>query len=116
MGRIVISEDKFGRRGEVMRRTEFEALCSVALVASLSAIPTAAWAQTQPKPATEETKAANAAVLKALPFGNKSDFEDAERGLVARPDKLTIKNDKGDVVWDMEQYKTTATISRPPTP
>jgi alkyl sulfatase BDS1-like metallo-beta-lactamase superfamily hydrolase len=69
-------------------------------------MPTAAWAQTQPKPATDATKAANAAVLNSLPFGNKSDFEDAERGLIARPDKLTIKNDKGDVVWDLEQYKT----------
>jgi alkyl sulfatase BDS1-like metallo-beta-lactamase superfamily hydrolase len=89
-----------------MRRTAYETLCSLAIVASLFAVPTAAWAQTQPKPATEATKAANAAVLKLLPFGNKSDFEDAERGLIVRPDKLTIKNDKGDMVWDLEQYKT----------
>jgi alkyl sulfatase BDS1-like metallo-beta-lactamase superfamily hydrolase len=73
----------------------------VSLAASVEAI-----AQSQPKPATEATKAANAAVLKSLPFGNKSDFEDAERGFIARPEKLTIKNDKGDVVWDLEQYKT----------
>ncbi len=26
--------------------------------------------------------------------------------MIARPEHLTIKNDKGDVVWDMEQYKT----------
>ena len=63
-------------------------------------------AASRPKPVTEATKAANEAVLKSLPFGNKSDFEDAGRGLIARPEHLTIKNDKGDVVWDLEQYKT----------
>src|SRR5262245_54172964 len=87
-----------------MRKSWFEA--TFVLLVSLGLLDSAALAQTQPKPATEATKAANAAVLKALPFCNKSDFEDAKRGLVARPDKLTIKNDKGDVVWDLEQYKT----------
>jgi alkyl sulfatase BDS1-like metallo-beta-lactamase superfamily hydrolase len=73
-----------------------------------------AWAQTQPKPASEATKAANAALLKSLPFGNKQDFEDAERGLIARPEKLTIKNAKGDVVWDLEQYKGYIGDDKPP--
>ncbi len=81
-------------------------LCTIALIAGVVVISEQASAQAQPKPATEATKAANEAVLKSLPFGNKSDFEDAERGLIARPEHLTIKNDKGDVVWDMEQYKT----------
>ena len=45
-------------------------------------------------------------MLNSLPFSNKSDFEDAERGFIARPDKLTIKNANGDVVWDLEQYKS----------
>ena len=81
-------------------------LCTIALIAGVVVISEQASAQAQPKPATEATKAANEAVLKSLPFGNKSDFEDAERGLIARPEHLTIKSDKGDVVWDMEQYKT----------
>ena len=81
-------------------------LCSIALIASVVAFSEQAAAQTQPKPATEATKAANEAVLKSLPFGDKSDFEDAERGLIARPEHLTIKNDKGTVVWDLEKYKT----------
>lgn len=65
-------------------------------------------AQPQPvggKPATAATRAANAAVLNELPFNDKADFEDAQRGLVARPDTLTIRNAKGDVVWDLEAYK-----------
>ena len=34
------------------------------------------------------------------------DFEDAKRGLIAKPDTLTIKDAKGNVVWDLEEYKT----------
>jgi alkyl sulfatase BDS1-like metallo-beta-lactamase superfamily hydrolase len=68
--------------------------------------PMISTAQTQPKPASEATKAANTTVQNALPFGDKQDFEDAEHGLIARPDTLTIKNANGDVVWDLEQYKT----------
>jgi alkyl sulfatase BDS1-like metallo-beta-lactamase superfamily hydrolase len=63
------------------------------------------FAQTTSKPATEATKRANAAVREQLNFDDRQDFEDAERGLIARPEKLTIKNDKGQVVWDLEQYK-----------
>lgn len=58
-----------------------------------------------PKPATSVTQAANANVLNELPFADTSDFDDAKRGLIARPDVLTIKNARGDVVWDLESYK-----------
>lgn len=57
------------------------------------------------KPATEATKAANADVLKSLPFNDRSDFEDAQRNLIARPDTLTIKDADGNTVWDLESYK-----------
>jgi alkyl sulfatase BDS1-like metallo-beta-lactamase superfamily hydrolase len=62
-------------------------------------------AAAEPKDATEATKAANATVLKELPFVDKQDFEFAQRGFIARPRTLIIKNDKGNVVWDMESYK-----------
>lgn len=58
------------------------------------------------KGATEATKAANKKVLDTLPFNDRSDFEDAKRGLLERPETLTIKNANGDVIWDLEQYKT----------
>jgi alkyl sulfatase BDS1-like metallo-beta-lactamase superfamily hydrolase len=82
--------------------------CSLA--ALLLLLPLAANAQTPPtppagKPATEATRRANAAVARSLDFTDRQDFEDAEHGLIARPDTLTIKNDKGRVVWDMESYK-----------
>ena len=75
----------------------------------LALLPLVAIAQPAPdkgKPATEATRLANAALARTLDFSDRQDFEDAERGLIARPDTLTITNDKGHVVWDMEQYKT----------
>lgn len=51
------------------------------------------------------TQAANDKMLKTLPFSDMSDFEDAQRGLIAKPDTLTTRNAKGDVVWDLESYK-----------
>jgi len=73
---------------------------ALATIASLSATALAS-AQQPPrggKPATAATAEANAAVLKQLPFSDTSDFEDAQRGFIARPDTLTIKDDKGGVV------------------
>lgn len=71
---------------------------------------------TQPapsKPATAATKAANAAVLKALSFADKEDFELATRGLIDKPDTLTIKDAKGNVVWDLETYKGYIGVDKP---
>ncbi|WAS97723.1 MBL fold metallo-hydrolase [Nannocystis poenicansa] len=58
-----------------------------------------------PKPATEATRQANEALLHRLPFDDRSDFEDAERGLIARPHTLTITDGDGNVVWDLEPFK-----------
>ncbi|MGE8066266.1 alkyl/aryl-sulfatase [Pseudomonas sp. NPDC089569] len=57
------------------------------------------------KPATEATRQANAAVLKALPFSDRQDFEDARRGLIAQPEQLSIRDADGKVVWDMASYQ-----------
>jgi alkyl sulfatase BDS1-like metallo-beta-lactamase superfamily hydrolase len=77
----------------------------LAAVATLAASVQFAAAQTQSKPATEPTKAANRAVQQYLNFNDRSDFDDAKRGLIAKPNSLTIKDAKGNVVWDLEQYK-----------
>ena len=58
-----------------------------------------------PKPATAATRAANQQVQTSLPFNDKSDFEDAQRGFMGAPETLTIKNAAGAVVWDLESYK-----------
>lgn len=81
------------------------------------AFATPTWAQqAQPiasKPATAATKAANAAVLKALPFSNKADFEDAQRGFIAAQDKLTITQANGTPVWDLESFKKFISLDKP---
>jgi len=62
--------------------------------------------QDGPKPATDATKKANAAILHELPFGNKQDFEDAQRGFIAPlPDRGIVKNSKGEVVYDASQFE-----------
>lgn len=57
------------------------------------------------KPATAATKAANKEVSASLPFSDKTDFEDAQRGFMGAPDTVTIKTSEGKVAWDLEQYK-----------
>ncbi|MDX2378236.1 MAG: MBL fold metallo-hydrolase, partial [Acidimicrobiia bacterium] len=56
---------------------------------------------TDPKPATEFTRASNAPV--ELPFDD-ADFERASRGLVAQIDDGRIAMPGGHVVWDMSKY------------
>lgn len=53
---------------------------------------------TQSKPASEATKAAQKAVLAALPFNDADDFKDVQRGFIAKPQTLTIKDGNGKVV------------------
>lgn len=68
---------------------------------------------TQPKPATAATKAANDALRNYLNFNDRDDFENATRGLIARPDTLTIRDAKGGIVWDLEAYKKFIGIDKP---
>jgi alkyl sulfatase BDS1-like metallo-beta-lactamase superfamily hydrolase len=59
----------------------------------------------KPKPATEATKAANAAVLKELPFSDKQAFEDSEKGFIAPLENNgVVKNAKGDVIYDLPRW------------
>ena len=84
------------------------------LVIALAAVfVNAGYAQTQPKPATEATKAANRAMQQYLNFNDREDFDNATRGLIAKPDTLTIKDEKGNVVWDLEAYKAFISIDKP---
>ncbi|MGO4154060.1 alkyl/aryl-sulfatase [Cupriavidus sp. YAF13] len=63
-----------------------------------------ATAQTASAPASPVTAQANAAWLQALPFGDRQDFEDAHRGLVARFPEDTIRGADGRVAWDFNAY------------
>lgn len=68
---------------------------------------------TQPKPATALTKAANDALRQYLNFDDKEDFDNATRGLIARPETLTIRDEKGGIVWDLESYKKFIDLNKP---
>jgi alkyl sulfatase BDS1-like metallo-beta-lactamase superfamily hydrolase len=57
-----------------------------------------------PKPATDATKAVNAAYQNDLPFDDTQSFTDALRGLIAPVPNTVIMTDKGRVVWDPQKY------------
>ena len=90
----------------------------IALASVLGAgIASAQQKGTSPKPASAATKAANLAMQQNLDFNNKEDFENASRGFIGKPETLTIKNAKGDVVWDLERTRPTSVwTSQRPTP
>lgn len=54
--------------------------------------------------ATPITAETNAQWLKALPFSDRQDFEDAQRGLVARFPESAVRAADGRVVWDFGAY------------
>jgi alkyl sulfatase BDS1-like metallo-beta-lactamase superfamily hydrolase len=58
----------------------------------------------KPKPASEATKAANSALLKELPFSDKTSFELAHKGFIAPLPSAVIKGTSGNVVWDPAKY------------
>ena len=73
------------------------------------------------KEATAATRAANAAVLKALDFGNVNQvagidsFADATRGFIATRPDLTVAAEDGREVWDLTAYDFLNAEEAPPT-
>jgi len=80
---------------------------------SLVSLAMAQAAPVTSKPATAATIAEQKKVLDYLPFSDKTDFEDAQRGFIAKPDQLVIKDDKGRVVWELESYKKYIALDKP---
>ncbi|HVV40502.1 MAG TPA: alkyl sulfatase dimerization domain-containing protein [Nitrobacter sp.] len=54
--------------------------------------------------AAPSVASANAAVLDELPFANRQDFVDAERGFVGTIPDAEIRNEAGRAVWSMSDY------------
>ncbi|MER2495576.1 alkyl sulfatase dimerization domain-containing protein [Vibrio neptunius] len=67
----------------------------------------------EPKDASDVTKEVNNQVKQELPFNNKRDFKDAQRGFVAKQEVVTITNENGDIVWDLEAYKDYISLDKP---
>jgi alkyl sulfatase BDS1-like metallo-beta-lactamase superfamily hydrolase len=53
---------------------------------------------------TEVTRAANRAFAEGLPLADAQDFEDAERGLVARDPSVVVPAETGGNAWDTDSY------------
>jgi alkyl sulfatase BDS1-like metallo-beta-lactamase superfamily hydrolase len=54
--------------------------------------------------ASAHTRALHGASLGELPFEDREDFEDAQRGLIATAPSLVLRDARGRVVWDMDSY------------
>ncbi|MDA0116447.1 alkyl/aryl-sulfatase [Vibrio sp. T11.5] len=67
----------------------------------------------EPKDASDVTKKVNNQVKQELPFNDKRDFKDAQRGFVAKQEVVTITNENGDIVWDLEAYKDYISLDKP---
>ena len=73
------------------------------------------YAAVEPKDASSFTKQKNEQVLKELPFSDTQDFTDAKRGFIVTTPDLIIKNNEGNVIWDMKSYEYQAGINAPVT-
>lgn len=68
-----------------------------------------------PKDAHPAVAASNAAMLAALPFEDRQDFEDARRGFIETLPDATITNLQGRVVWTLKPYGFLSSDTAPPT-
>src|SRR5258706_4894494 len=68
-----------------------------------------------PKEASTSVVSRHAATLKALPFTDTRDFDEASRGLLGTLDHARITSAQGRVVWSLEPYGFLAEEKAPPT-
>ncbi|MFL1485424.1 alkyl/aryl-sulfatase [Marinobacter sp. LN3S78] len=78
---------------------------------------------TRPSPAADsgfesrdaepETIRKHQACLQSMPFEDDADFEDAWRGLVARPHLDAVERDNGKIAWDFRAYEFQQTEQAP---
>jgi alkyl sulfatase BDS1-like metallo-beta-lactamase superfamily hydrolase len=57
------------------------------------------------KAPSEHTIAVLEEARKTMPFSDKKDFEEQEKGFIAAPDYRKIMADAGNVAWDMERFQ-----------
>jgi alkyl sulfatase BDS1-like metallo-beta-lactamase superfamily hydrolase len=83
----------------MMKTRTSPALAGLALLCATISGPLAAGPA-----ATPATEAANAALYDILDFSNRQDFEDATRGFIGALDPAVIKDEDGNIAWDLEAY------------
>src|SRR5215467_13758155 len=77
---------------------------AAALVTVAACILSAPRSSAQPKDAEPATRQANAAVLSSLPFGDRSDFDEAQRGFIASLPDGIMSADGQRTIWSMKPY------------
>ncbi|RSK66470.1 MBL fold metallo-hydrolase [Enterobacter huaxiensis] len=77
---------------------------TVAGLLSTSVVVFPAMAQEMAKEATASTKNSNEALYGQLPFFDKTDFSNAHKGFIAALPQDVIKGEKGNVIWNPQQY------------
>ncbi len=68
-----------------------------------------------PKDASASVIAQHAATLKALPFSDTRDFDDAARGFLGTVENAKITSPQGRMVWSLEPYGFLSAEQAPPT-
>ena len=68
-----------------------------------------------PKEASAAVIAQSAAMLKALPFSDTSDFDDASRGFLGTIENAKITSAQGRMVWSLEPYDFLSAAQAPAT-
>lgn len=68
-----------------------------------------------PKDAHPAVAASNAAMLAALPFEDRQDYDDASRGFIDTLPDATVANAQGRTVWTLKPYGFLASPAAPPT-
>jgi alkyl sulfatase BDS1-like metallo-beta-lactamase superfamily hydrolase len=68
-----------------------------------------------PKEASAWVVAQNDAMLQALPFSDRRDFDDAARGFLGSIENAKIMSEQGRVVWSLEPYGFLSEEQAPPT-
>ncbi len=58
-----------------------------------------------PRDAEPATRSANAAMAADLPFADRQDFEDAQRGLIAPVPEGVVRTANGSVVWNLADWQ-----------
>lgn len=71
--------------------------------------------QQAPKPASPSVTAQHQATLKALPFSDTRDFDDAARGFLGTIEHAKITSAQGRTVWSLEPYGFLQDETAPPT-
>lgn len=92
-----------GNRHAAVRDT-FAVVLAASLCLTASAFVSLAQATEQPKPATAATRAANQAVLAELPFADRQDYENAQRGWMGTLSDSIIRDAQGNEVWNTRSF------------